>query len=147
MNRVRRGLTRRRWLAGGCPPCPYCPPIAPGGAPATGASLALAAAVGGLSFGAAATWAGLSSDPVLREVFARECDWVTPELDMKWAAVEPSEGALTLKPMDGPGRLGSGQHKSVRGHTLLWHNSVPPWAAERMAEAQTGARSATISHR
>ena len=61
MNTVVGGLTRRRWLAGATS-LPLSTSACAGGAPSTGASLALAAAEGGLRFGAAASWAGLGND-------------------------------------------------------------------------------------
>ena len=46
---------------------------------------------------------------------------LTPEVDLKWNAVEPTPGGWSLGNIDGLVRLASQSGKAVRGHTLLWH--------------------------
>ncbi len=93
-------------------------------------TLASAAASGGRFFGAAVRFSQLSEDRAYRDLISRECSSITPELELKWAAVEPARGALSLAAVDDIADFARAGGKRVYGHTLLWDESVPPWAVE-----------------
>lgn len=96
------------------------------------ATLAGAARAAGLRFGAAVRASALDQ-PRLRDVLAREAATLTPELELKWAALEPAAGRRHEAGADRIAAFARGHGKRLRGHTLLWHRSVPDWAARELA--------------
>lgn len=118
-------------LAAACnQPAQPTPP--PGGQP-PGDTLKAAAAALGKRVGVAAQ-SGLLGDPRYRAVVAREFSDVTPEFEMKWAVIEPSRGARNFGPTDALLADAAALGLTARGHTLVWHRSVPSWA-ESLAPA------------
>lgn len=67
-------------------------------------------------------------DPHLSTLVVDNCDWVTPEIDMKWNVLQPGHGVWNFAPSDEIVRFAHGNGKQVRGHTLLWEQSTPDWA-------------------
>lgn len=104
------------------------------GEPYEAGTLAAAAQASGREFGCAVSAAQLAGDPAFRAAVARECATLTPELDLKWTAVEPHRGELAFAPMDQLIDFARAAGKGVHGHTLIWHRSTPPWAAAALAE-------------
>lgn len=70
----------------------------------------------------------------LRDVLLRECDFLTPEVALKWGAVEGSPGSFDFRSMDALTNFALANKKQLRGHTLLWHKSVPHWATSLLLE-------------
>lgn len=97
--------------------------------PATSAAAAKAA---GLCFGAAVRVSALDQ-PRLRDLLAREAATLTPELELKWAALEPVAGRRDEAGADRIAAFARSHGQRLRGHTLLWHRSVPDWAARELA--------------
>jgi endo-1,4-beta-xylanase len=97
-------------------------------------SLARAAARNGRFYGAAARIDQIRSDGELGAAILRECATMTPELELKWAAVEPQRGAALLGPVDELIAFARANGLAVHGHTLLWHRSVPAWAVGALRE-------------
>jgi endo-1,4-beta-xylanase len=106
------------------------------GARASGATLARIAAAAGRYYGSAVRIDQIESDDELRAAVLRECAYVTPERELKWAAIEPRRGELSLAPIDRLISLAAANGLQVRGHTLLWHRSVPGWAGEALAQSK-----------
>jgi len=52
---------------------------------------------------------------------------VTPENEMKWAAIEPKAGKFDFGPADRIVDFAKSHGLRVRGHTLVWHNQNPGW--------------------
>ena len=54
---------------------------------------------------------------------------ISPENDLKWALVQPREGAdgYDFAPADAYVNFGVNNHMYVVGHTLVWHNQTPNW--------------------
>jgi endo-1,4-beta-xylanase len=90
--------------------------------------LGAAARLSGRYFGCAARLDQLSADADFKAAVARECGSLTPERDLKWAALEPRRGELDFARLDALVDLARGGGKTVHGHTLVWHRSVPDWA-------------------
>lgn len=90
--------------------------------------LGAVATASGRFFGSAVRFAQLASDPAYAELIARECTTVSPEVELKWAAVAPQRGALALAPVDDLARFARDHRLRIYGHTLLWHRSIPDWA-------------------
>ncbi len=103
-----------------------------------------------IAFGAGCS----SSEPVLREVFAkdfliggalnakqifgqvpkeeteiitRHFSTVTPENVLKWQYVHPAPGAYSFEVPDALVALGKKNDIFVVGHTLVWHHQTPRW--------------------
>lgn len=98
------------------------------------AGLAATAARRGWFFGSAVRLAQLQAEPALRSAVLQDCAVLTPEIDLKWNAVEPAPGRWALGNVDGLVRLAAEFGKTVRGHTLLWHRGTPAWVDQRLRE-------------
>jgi endo-1,4-beta-xylanase len=96
-------------------------------------SLARAAAVSGRYFGAAARIDQIQEEAPLRQAVLRDCAWVTPEVHLKWDAVWPAPERHDFAAADGLVAFAAEHRLKVRGHTLLWDKSTPPWAQQALA--------------
>ncbi len=99
------------------------------------ASIQKAAVAGGRFFGAAAQIGYINAERDLYNAFMRDCGCLTPEIDLKWATNEPSPGTFDFRAMDGLARFASRAGMRLRGHTPVWHRSIPPWAEAALADA------------
>jgi endo-1,4-beta-xylanase len=93
-------------------------------------SLSQAAARSNRYFGAAVRIEQITQEDDLRGTVLRECTHLTPEIALKWDAIEPSPGRFSFGPMDRLLAFADQQGMQLHGHTLLWHGSVPRWAEE-----------------
>ncbi len=123
-------VTRRQLIASALLPVAVSTRLA---APPPSDSLARHAARTGRYFGAAVRLAQLAAPSALQAALLLECSQFTPELEMKWAAIEPRRGELTLAALDDLATLAGTHGKKLHGHALLWHRSVPPWAEQALA--------------
>lgn len=87
----------------------------------------------GMTFGAATTAAHLASDADFRAAITRECGSITPEIELKWAYLEPAQGHLDFADADRLASFAASTGKAMHGHALLWHKSIAPWAAEALS--------------
>ena len=87
----------------------------------------------GMLFGAAATAAHLGSDAAFRAAITRECGSITPEIELKWAYLEPAQGHLDFADADRLASFAASTGKTMHGHALLWHKSIAPWAADALS--------------
>jgi endo-1,4-beta-xylanase len=101
-------------------------PQSPQGPTAPSESLKVAAMDRGRLVGTAVQ-AGLLSGPQYSSVASREFNYLTAEYQMKWNIVEPSPGSPNFGPGDAIVDFAAANGMKVKGHTLLWHESVPPW--------------------
>lgn len=85
-------------------------------------------------FGAAVRADLLERDPAYRAAVARECGVLTPELEMKWAWLEPRPGEWHWWDVDQIAAFARGAGKQLHGHALLWHQSIPEWARSSLLE-------------
>jgi endo-1,4-beta-xylanase len=85
------------------------------------------AARSGLRFGAAVAVDPLKQESQYRETLAANYDLMTPENALKIKATEPEEGKFDFRDADEVLRFASAHHQLVRGHTLVWHHSLPSW--------------------
>tara|TARA_R110002124_G_scaffold63350_31_gene173339 strand:+ start:13716 stop:14828 length:1113 start_codon:yes stop_codon:yes gene_type:complete len=97
--------------------------------------LSSAASRSGRYFGTAVQAAGLN-DSGLRAALNRDCSSITPEWAMKWDALAPSAGSYRFDEMDRVADFAGRHGLALRGHTLLWHKSVPTWAAGLIARTR-----------
>jgi endo-1,4-beta-xylanase len=87
-----------------------------------------------LYFGSAIRIEEVVREPDLRGVLLRECDCFTPEVALKWHSVERAPGAFEFTSMDALANFALANKRQLRGHTLVWHKSVPNWATPLLLE-------------
>jgi endo-1,4-beta-xylanase len=82
----------------------------------------------GRCFGAAARIEDINRDSGLRDVLMRDCSSLTPEIHLKWDSLEWTKGDFNFSPVDDLLNFAEQNGKQLRGHTLVWEPSTPPWA-------------------
>jgi len=89
------------------------------------------AAAKGLIYGAAIRYPDLSSDSLLAAAVAKECGILVPEWELKWSAgkqaLRPNKDNFDFRAADWMARFANSRKLLFRGHTLVWHDSLPPW--------------------
>jgi endo-1,4-beta-xylanase len=90
----------------------------------------------GRFFGSAVRIDQLNAEQDLRDAVLHECNYLVPEYEMNWNAIEPAYGQLTFGRMDDLATFATRNRKRVRGHTLLWHLGVPDWAVDTLRDRQ-----------
>lgn len=95
------------------------------------ASLKERAAAKGLIYGAAIQYSQLSSDKELANHVKRECRVLVPEWELKWYVgrqpLRPNPDSFDFSRADWMVNFAKTQGLLLRGHTLVWHESLPPW--------------------
>lgn len=84
----------------------------------------------GLIWGAAIQHGQLKKDAEFAALVTQQCSAITPEWEMKWAAIEARQGRRNFGRADAIAKFAKDRRLGVRGHTLIWHRSVPDWARE-----------------
>lgn len=90
-------------------------------------SLKAHAARSGLIAGAAVIVRALQNDHALQQLVAEQYGILVPENELKWRALRPSEKSFDFEAADALFSFAKQHGILVRGHTLVWHNSVPDW--------------------
>jgi endo-1,4-beta-xylanase len=105
-----------------------------GGAAAPGRSDSLRslAAQVGLHVGSAIIPFDLDN-PAYAQIAGDQFSVVTPGNEMKWQVVEPTRGTYDWSGGDRLVRFAQAHHQLVRGHVLLWHNQLPTWLTDGVA--------------
>jgi len=98
--------------------------------PLPGAALRVLAKQRGLEVGTAVRGDVLKRNRAYRQLVAAQFSTVTPENEMKWDAVEPSQGDFTFGPADDIVSRARDAHQKIRGHTLVWHAQLPGWVSD-----------------
>ncbi|MDQ0226169.1 endo-1,4-beta-xylanase [Metabacillus niabensis] len=62
-----------------------------------------------------------------KELIIKHFNSLTAENEMKFESLQPEEGTFTFDKADQLLSFANENHKSVRGHTLVWHNQTPDW--------------------
>jgi endo-1,4-beta-xylanase len=128
-------------IATGCgsstPTGPAAMPAAPPSPPAAGARLRQAAETRGILIGSAITTRQIAEAEYASTAGA-QFNMIEAEYEMKFRTVLPSENRYDFTPGDAIVAFGESRGMKVRGHTLLWHQSVPTWL-ETKSPAQLGA--------
>jgi endo-1,4-beta-xylanase len=106
-------------------------PVPAGASPDSTPTLRSLATPLGLLIGAAVAVGPLQSDPAYAQTLGRQFNAVTPENAMKFMAVHPrpgsDPGSYDFSQADGIVSFAANHGMNVRGHTLVWHNALPPW--------------------
>lgn len=90
----------------------------------------------GLAIGTAVDLAALDdpADPRYRQLAASEFSTVTAENAMKWESLEPTRGSYNWGPADQLVAFAKQNNQRVRGHVLVWHNQLPSWLTNGVAD-------------
>jgi endo-1,4-beta-xylanase len=112
-------------------------PVSAGSSPPNPAdqSLRTLGARHGLAIGTAVNMDALddANDPQYRQIVATQFSTVTPENVMKWEVLEPTQGTYNWGPADELVAFAAKNHQRVRGHVLVWHNQLPKWLTDGVA--------------
>ncbi|MBI4782348.1 MAG: endo-1,4-beta-xylanase [Oscillatoriophycideae cyanobacterium NC_groundwater_1537_Pr4_S-0.65um_50_18] len=85
----------------------------------------------GLIYGAAGRYGDLLNTQKLADCFVQECGMLVPEWELKWFAGEqplrPGPHQFDFTRADGMVEFAQANGLFVRGHTLVWHLSLPDW--------------------
>jgi endo-1,4-beta-xylanase len=68
------------------------------------------------------------------QIAASQFSSVTPGNEMKWQVVEPTRGTYDWSGGDRLVQFAAQHHQLVRGHVLLWHNQLPTWLTQGVAD-------------
>ena len=101
-------------------------------APTSASSLRALGAQIHLHIGTAAIPPDLS-DPALSQITAEQFSVLTPGNEMKWQVVEPQQGNFNWTGADNLVNFAEEHGQLVRGHTLVWHNQLPNWLTQGVA--------------
>ncbi len=71
--------------------------------------------------------------PEYAQIAADQFSTVTPGNEMKWQVVEPTRGTYDWSGGDRLVQFARQHGQLVRGHTLVWHNQLPDWLTQGVA--------------
>jgi GH35 family endo-1,4-beta-xylanase len=72
-----------------------------------------------------------AAEPLYQQTFLAHFDSLTPEYEMKIAQLQPAQGQFDFALADQLVAFAEAHGKQVRGHTLIWGNSLPAWLTGR----------------
>jgi endo-1,4-beta-xylanase len=81
----------------------------------------------GLIAGAAVVVQDLLLDPALQKLVTAQYGILVSERELKWRALRPSKDEFDFTQSDALFAFANSRRMKVRGHTMVWHNSVPDW--------------------
>lgn len=85
------------------------------------------AAAKGLIYGSAGSYANLTSDSAYTNLFTQQCEILTPENELKWRRLRPTPKRFDFRQGDWLANFARSHNMQFRGHTLVWHESLPDW--------------------
>jgi endo-1,4-beta-xylanase len=97
-----------------------------------GGTLKERAAAKGLIYGAATHKHKLSSDTSFAKHFVCQCGILVPEGELKWRALRPNPHIFDFTLADSLAEFCQNHNILFRGHTLIWHQSIPTWFKEKV---------------
>jgi endo-1,4-beta-xylanase len=99
-------------------------------------SLKQRAAAKGIIYGIESTYSDINSDQKLATLIAKESMLLAPGLELKWHvgdnSLRPDPTSFDFTRADWMAKFASTNGMRLRGHTLVWHESLPPWFAEKV---------------
>ena len=97
-----------------------------------------------IMFGSCLALKYFDRSPMYKELFLSQCDIATPELHMKWDSLSRQPEEYDFNNADQFVTFCSTNRIKVRGHTLVWHDSLPAWVKERLSPST--AKSVMLNH-
>jgi len=99
-------------------------------------ALGRSACESGRLVGAASNNAALASDPTYVTTLGNEFTDVTPENAMKWGTLQPVDAThWDFTQADAVVNAAQAARQSIKGHTLIWHQQLPPFVTNAVAAA------------
>ena len=99
-------------------------------------ALGRSACESGRLVGAASNNSALANDPTYVTTLANEFTYVTPENGMKWGSLQPVDAThWDFTQADAVVAAAQAAHQSIKGHTLIWHQQLPPFITDALAPA------------
>jgi len=102
--------------------------LVPASADAAASTLGAAAAQTNRYFGTAVAQFKLN-DSQYTTILDREFNMITPENEMKWDTIEPSQNNFNFGPGDTIVNHATAHNIRMRGHNLVWHSQLPGWVS------------------
>ncbi|MBW4651546.1 MAG: endo-1,4-beta-xylanase [Kaiparowitsia implicata GSE-PSE-MK54-09C] len=84
----------------------------------------------GILYGAEIQISNLREDPEFRDSVLEECDILVPGYDWKWRPLRPSVDEFDFEKSDDLVAFAEQHNRKLRGHALVWHESMPDWFEE-----------------
>jgi endo-1,4-beta-xylanase len=69
----------------------------------------------------------VATDEAYRAVVAADAGIVVPEYELKWRFIEKTQGVYDFSAVDRQVAFAQQNGMAFRGHTLVWHQSLPGW--------------------
>ena len=126
-------LDRRRFLAGiaaGAASCALGGTALADPRDLVGPGLHELARAKNMFFGCSIEGFRMEGDPAYARIVAHECGVATPEGALQWKALQPTSGPMSFNRMDGALAYSKAHGMWLRGHSVLWHQGTPDWAAD-----------------
>jgi endo-1,4-beta-xylanase len=98
----------------------------------------------GLMFGSSLALKYFDQSPAYKQLFLSQCDIATPELHMKWNSMSRLPEIYDFSASDKLVDFCEGNRIQVRGHTLVWHDSLPAWVSGEITS--TTAKTIMLKH-
>ncbi|WP_051978866.1 endo-1,4-beta-xylanase [Edaphobacter aggregans] len=98
----------------------------------------------GLMFGSSLALKYFEQSPAYKQLFVSQCDIATPELQMKWNSLSRQPGIYDFSTADQLVAFCATNRIKVRGHTLVWHDSLPVWVPGQLSPVT--ARTVMLDH-
>jgi endo-1,4-beta-xylanase len=101
-------------------------------------SLKALAARRGLLFGCGVSTPQIVDDPVFAAAVVADCALIVPTVEMKWGVVERRKGVLDFAAAAAIVAFARRNALALRGHTAIWHNTIPPWLPAALGSTDGG---------
>ncbi len=99
-------------------------------------SLKQRAAVKGIIYGTESNYDGIRSDKKLATLIGKESMMLIPGWELKWHVgnqpLRPDFARFDFTRADWMAKFASSNRMMLRGHVLVWHESLPPWFAQKV---------------
>jgi endo-1,4-beta-xylanase len=87
--------------------------------------------------GTSVDYTPLLSEPLYSETLNREFDYITTGDSLKWGTVQPVDpDHWDFTQGDAIVASAEQHHQSIKGHTLVWYNELPPFVTNTLTAAQ-----------
>jgi GH35 family endo-1,4-beta-xylanase len=101
------------------------------------ATLAAAARQAGKKMGTSVDYVPLTSEPAYSQTLDREFDYVTTGDSLKWGTVQPVDpDHWDFTQGDAIVASAERNHQSIKGHTLVWYDQLPPFVNGGLAPGE-----------
>jgi endo-1,4-beta-xylanase len=100
----------------------------------------------GFTYGCAVTAQLIAEEPQFAGLVAQEAGILVPEYEAKFESLQPEAGRFDFAKLDALLTWAEHFRKPLRGHALVWHNSLPGWVPPVLAEGRARAQGVMEAH-